>query len=116
MARDAALNEYEGPLDLTSLRYGQLADSMIASADTIALVRLRTYSGLDTSDKPFAKYSTRPIYVEKDAPLEPRGGMETPRGMYFKGGYREYKMKSRRYTAGGKNQTAEVDLTLSGAL
>ena len=103
-------------LDLTIPQIWSAQDSMIASADTIALVRLRTYSGKDTSDKPLAKYSTRPIYVEKDAPLEPRGGVQTERGMYFKGGYREYKMKSRRYTAGGRNQTAEVDLTLSGAL
>ena len=93
LERDAALMAMKVTLDLTIPQIWSAQDSMITSADTIALVRLRTYSGKDTRDKPFAKYSTRPIYVEKTLPLEPRGGVQTERGMYFKGGYREYKMK-----------------------
>jgi len=92
-------------------------DSMVAAADTIALVRLRTYAGKDTQDRPFTGYSTKPIWVGfKGARLTPKGGRKTRKGMAFPGGYREYKLKSRRRTTGGANQTAEVDLTLSGAL
>lgn len=92
-------------------------DSMASAADTIALVRLRTYAGKDTQDRPFTGYSVKPIWVGfKGARLTPKGGKKTPKGMRFEGGYREYKQKSRLRTTGGANQTAEVDLTLSGAL
>jgi len=91
-------------------------DSQITALDTIALVRSRVYAGKDTSDRPFKEYSERPIYISYQANLPPKGGEKTPKGVYYEGGYREYKRKSRRYTPGGKNQTAEVDLTLSGAL
>jgi len=98
-------------------------DSMATAADTIALVRLRTYAGLDIQDRAFssyAPYSETPIYVSlKGARLKPKGGRKTKSGksMFFQGGYREYKQKSRRRrTKGGANQTAEIDLTLSGAL
>ena len=36
--------------------------------------------------------------------------------MYFKGGYAEYKNKSRKRTKGAKGLSAEVDLVLSGQL
>jgi hypothetical protein len=91
-------------------------DSQITALDTIALVRSRVYAGKDTNDRSFKGYSERPIYISYQANLPPKGGEKTPKGVYYKGGYREYKQKSRRYTPGGKNQTAEVDLTLSGAL
>ncbi len=92
-------------------------DSQITALDTIALVRSRVYTGKDTEDRPFKGYSTKPIYIsKKGARLTPKGGRRTPKGMFFEGGYRDYKQKSRRRVSGGANQTAEVDLTLSGAL
>lgn len=93
-----------------------IKDSQITALDTIALIRSRVYAGKDTNDHPFKEYSERPIYISYRANLPPKGGEQTPKGVYYKGGYREYKRKSRRYTPGGKNQTAEVDLTLSGNL
>jgi len=105
-------------------------DSRITALDTIAIIRSRVYSGKDTRDRDFASYadySTKPIYVQrKGARLKPKGGRtkrlkavgrkRTMKTMYFAGGYKEYKQKSRRRVKGGQNQTAEVDLTLSGAL
>ena len=102
-------------------------DSRITALDTIAIIRSRVYSGKDTQDHPFAGYSTRPIYISrKGARLKPKGGRtkrlkaigrkRAMKTMYFEGGYKEYKQKSRERVEGGKNQTAEVDLTLSGAL
>ncbi len=102
-------------------------DSRITALDTIAMIRSRVYSGRDTKDQPFAGYSTRPIYISrKGARLKPKGGRtkrlkavgrkRAMKTMYFAGGYKEYKQKSRRRVKGGQNQTAEVDLTLSGAL
>jgi len=92
-------------------------DSQITALDTIALIRFRVYAGKDTKDRPFKGYSTKPIYVSKrGARLTPKGGRRTKKGMFFEGGYQEYKQKSRRRVSGGSNQTAEVDLTLSGAL
>lgn len=92
-------------------------DSQVTALDAIALIRSRVYTGKDTKDRPFKGYSTKPIYVSKrGARLTPKGGRRTKKGMFFAGGYQEYKQKSRRRVSGGSNQTAEVDLTLSGAL
>jgi hypothetical protein len=92
-------------------------DSQVTALDTVALVRSRVYQGKKTNDRPFKEYSTEPIYISrKGARLRPKGGRKTPKGMFFAGGYAEYKEKSRRRVKSGKNQSAEVDLTLSGAL
>ena len=95
------------------------ADSQATALDTVALIKRRIYRGLDSSGRPFLTYSTKPIYVpKKGARLKPKGGRKTKggRSIYYAGGYAEYKQASRRRVAGGSNQTAEVDLTLSGAL
>jgi hypothetical protein len=95
------------------------ADSQVTALDTVALIKRRIYKGIDSTGRPFLSYSTRPIYVpKKGARLTPKGGREARggRSVYYAGGYAEYKEKSRRRVAGGANQTAEVDLTLSGAL
>ena len=95
------------------------ADSQMTALDTVALIKRRIYRGIDANGRPFFKYSTRPIYIpKKGARLKPKGGRRsrTGRSVYYAGGYAEYKRLSRRRVAGGANQTAEVDLTLSGAL
>lgn len=95
------------------------ADSQMTALDTIALIKRRIYQGIDSSGRPFLSYSTRPIYIpKKGARLKPKGGRRARggRSVYYAGGYAEYKRLSRRRVAGGSNQTAEVDLTLSGAL
>ncbi len=94
-------------------------DSLVMSSDTIALVRIRTYQGKDTADKSFKKYSRSPLYISKrGARLQPKGGRVARggRSVYYAEGYWQYKHQSRRRQGGGASQTAEVDLTLSGAL
>lgn len=95
-------------------------DSARLGLNTLASIKLRTSRGIDASGKKFKKYSTKPIYIGLKSStakrLKPKGGRKTGRSMYFKGGYAEYKNKSRKRTKGAKGQSAEVDLVLSGQL
>ena len=58
-----------------------------------------------TDHKP---YSTKPIYIDKNARPVPRGGRATEKSMYFEGGYREYKAK--------RHGSSEVSFIGSGDL
>ncbi len=58
-----------------------------------------------TDHKP---YSTKPIYIDKNARPVPRGGRATEKSMYFEGGYREYKAK--------RHGSSEVSFKGSGDL
>lgn len=90
-------------------------NNQVHALNSIALIKRRTMRGIDAKGAPFKKYSTKPIYIAKrGARLKPKGGRlsRTGKSMYFSGGYREYKQRSRL----GSIQTAEVDLTLSGIL
>jgi hypothetical protein len=118
--RDAALMP-------TTVRFRQVKiphlwskrDSAQTALDTIALIKRRIYQGIDDDGVKFDGYSTKAIYVaKKGARLSPKGGRpsSTGKSVYYKGGYKQYKHESRRRVQGGSNQTAEVDLTLSGAL
>jgi len=94
-------------------------DSAQTALDTIALIKRRIYQGIDDDGRRFKGYSTKPMYVAKrGARLSPKGGRpsRTGKSVFYEGGYRQYKNESRRRVQGGSNQTAEVDLTLSGAL
>ena len=73
----------------------------------------RTFTnGRGVDGRPFAPYSTTPIYVSnKYARLAPKGGRKTPKGRFYEGGYRQYKNASRR----GRSRNA-VDLFLTGQL
>jgi len=88
--------------------------------DMVSIIKTRIYKGLDANEKPFLAYSTKPLYVPKDGELArrlaPKGGVRVEGGMFFEGGYREYKNKSRRRSNAIEGQTAEVDLTLSGMM
>lgn len=88
--------------------------------DMVSIIKMRVYKGIDANEKPFLAYSTKPLYVSKKSPLgrrlAPKGGIKTKGGMYFEGGYREYKEKSRKRSNAIEGQTAEVDLTLSGMM
>lgn len=88
--------------------------------DMVSIIKIRIYKGLDANEKPFLGYSTKPLFVAKKSPLArrlaPKGGIKTKNGMFFAGGYREYKEKSRRRSNAIEGQTAEVDLTLSGMM
>lgn len=82
--------------------------------EQIALIKIRIYDkNLTSFGKKFKAYSSRPFTVVKDGylwkRLRPKGGIKTAKGMYFKGGYAEYKARS---TGNG----GRVDLTLSGNL
>jgi len=90
-------------------------NNQVNALNTIALIKMRTMRGVSSKGAKFKKYSTKKIYISlKGARLKPKGGRlsRTGKSMYFEGGYREYKKKSRL----GNIQTAEVDLTLSGVL
>jgi hypothetical protein len=79
----------------------------------LAAIKMRTAKGLDAHNMPFKPYSTKPLYVpNKGARLKPKGGRRTRGGVYYSGGYRQYKHESRR--RGGSGDSAEVDLVLSG--
>ena len=85
------------------------------AANTLAAIKLRTSKGLDADGKSFKGYSTKPLYVSKrGARLAPKGGepSRTGESVFYKGGYRQYKDESRR--RGGADDSAEVDLVLSG--
>ena len=91
-------------------------DSARLGMDTLAAIKLRTSKGFDANDKRFKGYSTKPLYVAfKGARLKPKGGRlsRTGRSIYYKQGYRQYKIESRRL---GKKGSALVDLVASGAL
>lgn len=94
-------------------------DSRILALNTVASIKMRTSQGIDANDKKFTGYSTTPLYVKiQGAKLKPKGGRLSASGqsVFYQGGYKEYKNSSRRRTAGGAGQSAEVDLVLSGAL
>ena len=103
-------------------------DSARLGLNTLASIKLRTSRGIDANGKSFKKYSTKPIYIGLKSNtakrLKPKGGRKTKRSMYFKGGYAEYKKKSRKRTKGPnvrkagatRKQSSEVDLVLSGQL
>ena len=85
------------------------------AANTLAAIKLRTSKGLDADGSSFKGYSKKAIYVSKrGARLAPKGGepSRTGESVFYKGGYRQYKHESRR--RGGDDDSAEVDLVLSG--
>ena len=99
-------------------------DTMGLAMNTLASIKLRTSKGLDADEQPFDDYSEKPIYISKKsgtgARLKPKGGV-TKRGrktVFYPDGYRQYKQESRK--RGKQNpyedDSAEVDLVLSGAL
>lgn len=94
-------------------------DSRILALNTVATIKLRTSKGLDADGQKFDGYSTRPITIKKQgARLKPKGGVPTAngQGVFYQGGYKEYKKLSRQRTQSGAGQSAEVDLVLSGQL
>lgn len=92
-------------------------DSARLAQNTLAMIKLRTSNGIDANGVNFDKYSKEPIYVtKKGARLSPKGGRpsRTGKSVYYAGGYKQYKNESRR--RGGEDDSAEVDLVLSGQL
>jgi hypothetical protein len=90
-------------------------NNQVHALNSIALIKQRTMRGVSSKGHRFKGYSRKPISIAmKGARLKPKGGRLSKSGktMYFQGGYKEYKEKSRR----GNIQSAEVDLTLSGIL
>ena len=89
-------------------------DAAGLAANIVAMIKLRTSKGLDADGEAFKGYSENPLYVAKrGARLAPKGGRptRTGEGVFYEGGYRQYKKESRRH---GKDDSAEVDLVLSG--
>lgn len=94
-------------------------DSLGLALNTVATIKLRTSKGIDASGSAFDRYSTKPLYVaKKGARLKPKGGQpsRTGKSIYYARGYRQYKQESRKRSASGEGQSAEVDLVLSGQL
>ena len=95
-------------------------DTMSLAMNTLASIKLRTSKGLDADGNPFDSYSVKPIYIPigkgTGARLKPKGGRvsRTGKSVFYAGGYEEYKHKSRK--RGSPNDSAEVDLVLSGSL
>ena len=88
-------------------------DSMRLAMNALAAIKLRTSKGLDAHGMPFKEYSTTPLYVaKKGARLKPKGGSKRKGGVFYAGGYRQYKHESRK--RGSSSDSAEVDLVLSG--
>jgi hypothetical protein len=90
-------------------------DAAGLAANIVAMIKLRTSKGLDADGEAFKGYSKKPLYVAKrGARLAPKGGRptRTGEGVFYEGGYRQYKKESRR--RGGADDSAEVDLVLSG--
>tara|TARA_Y100000592_G_C5481143_1_gene325598 strand:- start:7871 stop:8314 length:444 start_codon:yes stop_codon:yes gene_type:complete len=86
---------------------------MRLAMNTLAAIKMRTSKGLDAHNMPFKGYSTKPIYVSnRGARLKPKGGIKTKGGVFYNGGYKQYKHESRR--RGSSSDSAEVDLVLSG--
>ena len=94
-------------------------DTKTIASNTLATVKRRSMHGISSKGNKFKKYSTKPMYVSfKGARLKPKGGTRvsrTGKSIYYAGGYQQYKNDSRK-RQGGKGQTAEVDLVLSGQL
>jgi hypothetical protein len=96
-------------------------DSARLAANTVAAIKLRTSKGLDADNKPFKRYSTRPIYISKNSTPKPKRGrrwtIRRPRRrlrtVFYQGGYEEYKKLSRQHNA---NSSALVDLVGSGVM
>ena len=94
-------------------------DSLRLASNTLAAIKLRTSEGIDANDAQFDDYSQKPIYVaKKGARLAPKGGRpsRTGQSVYYAGGYEQYKEDSRRRGRKGNNDSAQVDLVLSGQL
>ena len=94
-------------------------DSMRLASNTLAAIKLRTSEGIDANGAQFDDYSQEPIYVsKKGARLAPKGGRpsKTGQSVYYAGGYEQYKEDSRRRGRKGNNDSAQVDLVLSGQL
>ena len=95
-------------------------DTMQLALNTLASIKLRTSRGLDADDVKFDDYSNNPIYIPigkgTGARLKPKGGRvsRTGKSVFYAQGYRQYKDESRK--RGSADDSAEVDLVLSGAL
>ena len=94
-------------------------DSLGLASNTLAQIKIRTGKGVDANGQPFKDYSQKPIYVaQKGARLSPKGGRpsRTGQSVYYAGGYEQYKEDSRGRGRKGNNDSAQVDLVLSGQL
>ena len=95
-------------------------DTMRLAMNTLASIKLRTSQGLDADEVKFDDYSDKPIYIPigkgTGARLKPKGGRvsRTGNSVFYSGGYQQYKEESRKRGSG--DDSAEVDLVLSGAL
>jgi len=95
-------------------------DTMRLAMNTLASIKLRTSKGLDADEVKFDDYSDKPRYIPigkgTGARLKPKGGRvsRTGNSVFYSGGYQQYKEESRKRGSG--DDSAEVDLVLSGAL
>lgn len=88
-------------------------DMLQTGTEAIALLKMRVYDqNKDLDGKPFKPYSTRPFMVRNGSDtakrLKPKGGQKRNGGVFYKGGYKEYKASS--------TGSSDVNLTLSGNL
>jgi len=99
-------------------------DTMKLAMNTLASIKMRTAKGLDADEQKFKEYSTTPIYISKKsgtgARLKPKGGVRKrgSKSVFYPEGYQQYKYESRKRGKSNPYQddSAEVDLVLSGSL
>lgn len=88
-------------------------DMLQTGNEAIALLKIRVYDkNKALSGQAFKPYSTRPFTVKTGSDtakrLKPKGGKKTTKGVFYQGGYAEYKKAS--------TGSSDVNLTLSGNL
>lgn len=81
----------------------------VAARDVLREMAIRVFEdGLNAKGDDIGEYSTKPIYISKVATPKIAGGRQTAKSIFYKGGYKEFKVAIDR--------GAKVNLRLFGTL
>ena len=103
-----------GDLKARARRFWRKEDTAKLAQTLVVSIKNRAFKkGLGIDDRPHKAYSTTPIFIsdksETGKRLAPKGGIRRATGVFYPGGYRQYKRQSEK-------SSAKVNLTLSGNL